>query len=175
MKTLLEIESLTKKYSEAREQLTEKVKELESKLEIVKGLHMPSIKSTLIKTREGEAKLRDAIEESPGLFEKPKTLIFHGIKIGYQKGKGKIEWDDTDTVLKLIKKHFPEQADILIRLKEEINKRALGELAVADLKRLGVTVVEAGDEILIKTADGEVDKIVRKLLEEKKEEERQAA
>ena len=40
--------------------------------------------------------LRALIEESPELFEKPRSVVLHGIKLGYQKGKGGIVWDDAD-------------------------------------------------------------------------------
>lgn len=171
MATMMEIENLTKKYSEAREALAQRVNVLERKLDDVKDQHLPSIKSALAKAKEAEARLKGVIEESAGLFEKPKTQIFHGVKIGYQKGKGAIEWDDVASVIQRIKKFFPDKADALIRVIEQPDKKALSDLPAADLKRLGVTIVEAGDEILIRPVDSEVDRIVAALLKEESVEE----
>ena len=91
---------------------------------------------------------------------------FHGVRIGFMKGKGKIEWDDGEQVVKLIKKHFPAQADALIATTEKPVKAALQQLAAADLKRLGITVEESGEVIFVKPVDGEIEKLVDALLED---------
>lgn len=164
MANLQEIERLTNEYADIRELLAERVNALEEEIEFLKRQKLPGIKNTLKKAAEAEARLRAAVEASPGCFVKPKTLVFHGVKVGFQKSKGSIEWDDDEMVIRLIRKHFPEQADILIRLKETPNKDALGEIPATDLKRLGVTVKDSGDKVVIKPVDGEVEKIVNALL-----------
>ena len=40
---------------------------------------------------QADANLKAAIEQAPGLFVKPRTIVLHGLKLGYQKGKGKID------------------------------------------------------------------------------------
>ncbi|MBI5562644.1 MAG: hypothetical protein HY894_07335, partial [Deltaproteobacteria bacterium] len=106
MSTLADIEKKTQTYAEARELLTERVRALKEELELIKGAKLPGIKKTLAKVAEAEAMLRAAIEESPESFAKPKTQIFHGVKVGYIKAKGAITWEDADTVVRLIFKHF---------------------------------------------------------------------
>ncbi len=69
-----------------------------------------------------------------------------------------------------IKKHLPEQADVLIKLKETPVKDALAQLSAAELKKLGVTVSEAGDQVVVKPVDSEVDKMVDALMKEAGEE-----
>lgn len=166
MATLSEIEAATKKYADAREALSQRVHALERKLEMEKGLHMSGIKGALYKAKEMEARLKDEIEESARIFEKPRTRIFHGIKIGYQKAKGSIEWDDIAAVIERIEKHYPDKATMLIRIIKQPDKKALSELSAAELKKLGVTIAEAGDEILIRPVDSDVDRIVAALLKE---------
>ena len=51
-------------------------------------------------------------------------------------------------------------------MREEPIRKALSELTVTELKRLGVTVEEADDQVVIKPTDSEVDKLVGKLLED---------
>ena len=63
-----------------------------------------------------------------------------------------------------IKKHLPEQADVLIRTKEAPVKEALAQLTAAELKKIGVTIEDAGDTVVIKPVDSEVDKLVDALL-----------
>lgn len=92
------------------------------------------------------------------------------MKVGYQKGKGTISFEDADSVVARIKKHLPDQADVLIKLKETPVKDALAQLSAADLKKIGVTVSEAGDQVVIKPVDSEVDKMVDALLKDVGEE-----
>jgi len=166
MKTLADIEKLTKDYSLARASLREKVELLNEEIEKIKKARLPQIRKAVEQASERQQALRVAIEESPELFEKPKTVVFHGIKVGFQKGKGEIAWEDEDTVVRLIYKHFPEQADTLIKTIQKPLKTALAQLSVADLKKIGVTVTETGDEVVIKATDTEIDKLVNTLLKD---------
>jgi hypothetical protein len=164
------IEKLTKDYADARERLAGTVATLEGKMEGIKRQFLPAVKVQVRKAIERQAELKDAIGESPDLFRRPRTVIMHGIRVGLEKGKGKIEWDDDDNVVKLIKKHFPEQADILIKKTERPLKKALATLSAADLKKLGIMVEETGDQVVIRPVDSEVDKIVAALLKDESEE-----
>ena len=90
--------------------------------------------------------------------------MLHGLKLGYQKGKGKIEWEDDDQVVKLIRRHFPDQFDVLIKTAERPIKDALASLTAAELRKIGVTVEETGDVVFVKDSTGNVDKLVKALL-----------
>ena len=166
METLSKIETLTKTYSDAREALAGKVRGLEAKINAEKELKLPAIKAALAKTKEAEARLKAAIDAHPELFAKPRTQIFHGVKVGYMKSKGSITWEDADTVVKLIGKHFGERIDELTRKKVVPDKDALSKLAAVELKKLGVSVTNDTDAIVVKPVDGEVDKIVNALLKD---------
>lgn len=173
MATITGIEVLTRRYSGQRDELSQKVRALEERMNHAKTQALPAIKVALRKVKETEERLKAAIGESPELFDRPRAIIFYGIKVGFRKAKGTISWDDPDMVIKLIRKHFPDQAEILIRISEAPNKKALEEMPVGDLKRIGVTVDETGDEPFIKPVDSEVDRIVDTLL--KKDVEREVA
>lgn len=163
---LIDIEKLTKLFSEARQLLADRVRGLEDELQTIKRRRMPGIKSAINAVMAQQAELKAAIEESAGLFIRPKTVIMHGIKVGFQKAKGTISWADSKQVIKLIKKHLPEQADVLIITREKLIKKALQNLPAADLKKIGCTVNETGDVVLIKSTDSEIDKLVDALLKE---------
>lgn len=166
MATLAEIERLTKDFAEWRDQLASRVRTLEDETSRIKRLHVPAIKKAVAAVMERQARLKAAIEESPGLFIKPRTMIIHGIKIGFQKLKGKITWADDEQVIRLIRKHFPEQADVLIKLTERPVKDALQQLSASDLKKIGVIVEETGDVVVVKSTDSEIDKFVDALLKD---------
>jgi hypothetical protein len=169
--TLGEIEKLTRDYAGAREALAERVRTLEDETEKLKRAHMPAIKRALEKATEKHSDLHAAIESAPELFRQPRTFMIANIKVGFQKGKGEIRWDDTARVVKLIRQHRSEEFDVLVRTTETPNKGALAQLAAADLRKLGVTVVEAGDQVVIRAADSEIDKLVTALLKEAQAEE----
>jgi hypothetical protein len=161
-----EIEQLTKEFSEARQQLADRVRGLEDEIQTIKRRRLTGIKNTVNIVIEKQSHLKAAVEESSALFVKPRTMVLHGIKIGFQKEKGKISWTDNDQVIKLIKKHLPEQADVLIKTTEKPVKDALLNLPTADLKKIGCTVSETGDQVVIKSTDSEIDKFVDTLLKE---------
>lgn len=165
MKTITEIEELTRAYGRERAVLAERVQSLEDDLLSTKRRRMPGIKSALAKAQDSRDKLASAIESAPELFVKPRTITVDGIRVGLMKSKGKIQWDSPERVVKLIRKHLPEQADALIVVKESPGKAALGNLTTAQLKQIGCTVTETGEVVSIKPQDSEIDKMVDRLLE----------
>jgi hypothetical protein len=144
-----------------------------AKLEVIAGMRdafdaerralLKKYRPRAVKLAEAAAVSRsalvDAIEESPALFAKPRTVIMHGLKLGFQKSKGRIEWDDESAVIARIRKLLPEdQAELLIKVKESVAKAAVYDLAAGDLKRLGIHIEGDGDEVLIRGALSDLDK-----------------
>lgn len=164
MATLADIEQHTRRYADARDLLAERVQALQNDIEQAKRRKLPGIKKAVAAAAEARDKLQAAIEESPELFVKPRTLVIAGIRVGYTKGAGKLTFDDPARVVALIRRHYPDQAEALIKITETPIRKALGNLSVAELKRIGVTVEETGDQVVIKPADSDVDKLVNALL-----------
>jgi len=163
--SLAEIEQATKTYADRRGLLILKVERLNTAIEELKRQHLPKIKDLAEQTANAKSRLEALVGDNKGLFTKPRTIIISGIKVGLQKGKGGLEYDDEDRVIRLIRKHLPqEQHELLIKTVEKIIKKALGELDVTTLKKIGVTVQNTGDEVVIKAVDSDVDKIVNALL-----------
>ena len=166
MPRLEEIEKLTDAHVKASRTLADKCQSLEDGINDLKKRHLKGIKgaaSVLVGTTTA---LQTAIKRSEFLFQKPRTKVISGVKIGFQKKKGTINWDDDAHVIKLIKKHFPDKADVLIKTTHKPDKSALNNLTVAELKKIGVEAKETGDEVIIKSLDTEVDKYVKALLKE---------
>ncbi len=164
MTQITDIERRAQTFAEARAAVAAIVTELHDGIETLKRTHMPSLKKAINRMAEKHDQLKTQIEANPALFTRPRTVIFHGVKVGYKKGAGSITFSDADQVIKLIRKHMPEQADVLIATTEKPVKDALGQLTAAELKKLGVTVADAGDQVVIKPTDSEVDKLVDALL-----------
>jgi hypothetical protein len=162
--TLNEIELLTKKYADARAVLSDRVYELETELEAAKRAKLRGIKQAVGTAAAAEAILRSVIEEHPELFEKPRTQIFHGIKVGFRKGQGGLDWDDEAEVVERIEKYFNKEAETYLHIKKKPDAEALEDLEASVLKKLGVSVVETGDQVVVKPVDGAVEKLVKTLL-----------
>lgn len=164
MATMQEIETKAKAHATAREKLSEIVTALQDGIDALKRSHMARIKAAVNKAADTSDELLQLINESPELFTKPKSVTFHGIKLGYQKEKGKIEFDDPEQVIKLIRKHLPDLAETLIITAEKPAKEALNQLTAADLKKIGVTITSDTDVVFIRPADSDVDKMVNALI-----------
>ena len=164
--TLATIETLTKKFSERHDELTATVTLLDAELTAVKRKYLKSLRRCVNETAAQKLALHTAISAAPGLFTKPRTYIFHGVKVGFQKGKGGIDFADVVKTLALIRKTFGDDAPAYIATKEAPDKKMLADLPAAELKKLGVIVLDTGDEVVIKPTDTEVEKIVAALLKD---------
>lgn len=165
-----QLEQLARTYRQHRDVLAERATALHEEMEASKRRAMRGLRAAVAAVSQSQAEIEAFIAANPLLFVKPRTVVFNGVKLGLQKGKGKIEWDDDNKVINLIRKHLPDQADVLISTVEKPSKDALAGLPASDLKRLGVTVQEAGDAIVIKDTTAAVDKLVDALVKGAQEE-----
>lgn len=163
------IEVLTREYADAYQTLAAAVETLEAAIRDLKKKKLPAIKRAAEKAAVAKETLKTAIESVPQLFEKPRTRLLHGVKVGMQKAKGELEIPNGEKTVELIRKHFADLADTLIRVEETPVKKALANLPAVDLKRIGVTVIETGDQVVIKIAGTDVERLVDALLDSDEE------
>lgn len=166
MATLGEIEELAKAFAAARSELSDKVGAVERLVERIKRRRIAGIKSAVARAAEAQDRLHAAIDSAPELFQKPKSLVLHGVRVGYQKQRGQLTIEDETQTVRLIRKYFPAEFDRLVKVSEKPLKPALNQLSAAELRRLGVTVEADTEAVLIKPTDSEVDKLVDALLKE---------
>lgn len=117
---------------------------------------------------QGEAQihgeLHDAIDNNRQLFEKPRTIVVDDIRIGLRKQKGKLQWDDDEKLIERIKSQFVAP-EALIRVKETPNTEGLAMLSGQELKKLGVTISEDSDVVVIAAVkDTEIEKVAQQFL-----------
>jgi hypothetical protein len=177
MATLGEIDTMAKEFSDARQRLSDTMQDLEDRQEALLRQFLPGIKRQVNIVKEKEETLKAAIGDNPELFGKPRTVIMHGVRCGFRKGSGKLDWEDDDQVVKLIKKHHADMVDLLVRVTEKPVESALKQLDVADLMKLGITVEGTGDVVVAQPTDSQIEKQVKKLLkeEQKKAQEKEVA
>lgn len=167
MADLTTIEPLCAQYSHWHDELQARLLDLEDDVKEIKSARLKHIKAAMKKVAEAHSNLKSAIEESPHIWEKtPRTRVFHGVKVGIQKGKGKITWADPARVVQRIKELYQDDLGILIKTVETPVKEALEKLLAADLKKLGVSVTDAADQIVIRMVDSEVERMINALLKD---------
>lgn len=165
MEPIKQIEIAVAEYVLNRDDLAEVVDAFNADLDRIRKKHAKALQEKVEAVTEAGIGLREVLERFPGLFEKPRTLVINGIKVGYQKGKGGITFSDPEKVVKLIRRHYTEEEALkLLNIKESPDKEALNKLPVTELKRLGCEVVDAEDQVVIKPVKSEVDKLVVSLL-----------
>jgi hypothetical protein len=169
--SLGQIERATTDFAAVRTNLKDVVTDMEQELDKIRVKYLKRIRQHVALCADKQAALSKLIELAPGLFEKPRTHTFMGIKVGLRKGSGGIDWEDDAKVVALIRKNFKkDQADLLIKTTEKPIAKALQDLDVSELKKIGCTVESTGDVVVIKPVDGEVDKLVNALLKDATEE-----
>lgn len=162
--TLLTLDPKVKAFADAHADLSASVRALNDAIEDLKRRHLPIIKRQVARAAEARDALKADLEAAPHLFIKPRTVTIRGIVIGFEKSKGKITLTDEAATIKLIKRHFPDKVDLFVRVKESVSKTALADLPATDLKRIGVTIEDAGDKVVIRPTDSDIEKIVARLL-----------
>ena len=164
--TLTALDGLSGDYAKAQATLADRVSALEAVIATVYRRRLPAIRTALAAAVDAQAALAGVIGQHPHLFEQPRTMTLHGVKFGFRKSTGSIEWDDDAQVIKLIRKHLPDQADVLIHTEEAPVVAAINELDVKTLRMIGCTVEEAGDAVFVKTTDSELRRLLKRILKE---------
>lgn len=137
---------------------------LSTDIEQLKAKAMPHIAARIKHATAALNALEERITAHPEHFERPRSMTAFGIKFGWAKGKGSLVIADAERTLKLIRKHLPEKADVLIATVEQPVKDALIKLPADDLKRIGCEIKGTGDRVFIKPAESELDKQVKALV-----------
>ena len=161
--TLDTIEKRTKRYAEAREHLAGLVTELNAGIQALQRAQLPAIRKAVQRASEHHARLNEALTARPDLFTRPRTTIFHGVVVGYKKGKGTFKYDP-DFVIKQIKLRLPLKQDSLIRVEEKVVAEGIKLLTDDERKKIGVVSVAGTDAVVITPTDSAIDKAVNALL-----------
>ncbi len=164
MTDMTDIERACKAARDCRLVLQIRAEALQEEITAAQKRKLPGIRSAVEAVAQADAVLLAALQDAPQLFAKPKSVVFHGLQVGYKKGTGAIEINDAGQVVKLIRKHFPERFEDLVKVKETPIKAAIRNLTGAELQKLGVKVHSAGEVVFITDAVDGVDKLVKALL-----------
>jgi hypothetical protein len=163
--TMDTIETQAKAFASARAELADRLNALREEQEAAKRRRLQGITKSLDRVQTVHAVLRASLEASPKLFEQPKTRVLHGIRVGWMKQRGKLEIADAQTCVSALRRVLGDtEAAAYIKVTEAPIRTALANLPAKDLKRVGVTVTDDVDAVVIKAADGDLDKLIDALV-----------
>ncbi len=169
MTTLSDIEILTADYAKHHRAIYRALEKLQRDVEAIQEKANPSLRRHVEKAITAKAALTDAINSAPELFNAPRTRIFHGVKIGLNKGKDTTSISDEAETIRRIRNQLPkDQAEQLISVKESVFKPGLASYQLSDLRRLGITYHKGNDAVVIKVMDDAIEKAVASLLNQVK-------
>lgn len=162
---LADIEVFTSEYAKERQTVVDLAETMRREMEEIKRRHIVELKKRVQAAAEKKHRLQNALEANKDLFKNtPRTQVYSGIKVGFQKQTGTIEWDTPEKVVELIRKQFPDSADSMIVKTETPIKKSLEQLSVQELKSIGCKLENTGDKMILKPVDAKVDKLVEDLL-----------
>lgn len=157
---LEEIEAQCSKYAQARAALRQVVARAEADFERVRSAHRRALVLAVDQSEDERAALFNLVSQARRLFDEPKSFEFHGVKLGWKKGRGKVEWADDDLLIERIRKVVPDQEMVLVKTTRKPIAAALSKLDAATLKRLGVSISGTDDEPFVAAADSALEKMV---------------
>ncbi|MDA8106189.1 MAG: hypothetical protein M0Z71_12530 [Nitrospiraceae bacterium] len=169
-----QIEKLTTDYASQKNALDAIIAEISAETEGLKRKYQLRLRRAISEVTKRYEVLYRAIGENPGLFAKPKTQIFEGIKVGYSAGKGRLEVNDEEQTISLIEKKLQSKADLLIKTTKTLVKDAVKQLSDEERAKINAAIVGKENKVVITSVDGAADKILNSLIkisvEELKEE-----
>jgi hypothetical protein len=160
---MVSIEEKAHAYSEALRLRGELVSKLRDHIKVITDEALPDLRRLSAEVGALHDQLVELLNTHKALFESPRSVAFHGLKLGFAKGKGKVVVDNPEATIKAIEKKLPEQLDTLAPSARKLSLTALALLDVKTLKSIGGHVTEATDEAFIKCPADDTDKFVQQL------------
>ncbi|MCG8119435.1 MAG: hypothetical protein N0C82_07305 [Candidatus Thiodiazotropha endolucinida] len=145
----VEIEQAAADYAKHREKVAETAEALAVVIRRLVNERRGVLIEQIGEMNAARAALHDAIWSSPEWFDRPRTRVLHGVKLGYRKQPDHFVFDEAKTQA-LIERDFSALSPVLIKRTSRVVKGALGTLDGATLKRLKVKKHVGADEVLIK-------------------------
>ena len=130
----------------------------------VTARHLAALRCLFNDLKDRQADICAEIKAHPDWFEKPRTRVIHGIKLGLRKRKGKLVIRDAARTVRRIKALYEDDIGVLVKATETPLKSGLEKLSAQELKRLGVEVTDDSDDVVFVAAADEFDELVDFLL-----------
>ena len=164
--TLDDLSARAERLAARRRDLVLAAAEMETEVAAVRRKHIAGLRKIAIDVKAQLAGLQRLVAEAASLFAKPKSRTVADIQFGFRKGRGRIEFDDEAKVIARIRKLRPDLVATAIVTREAVDKDAIGNIPADELRKLGITIVEAGDAPFVKPKDSDTDELITLALAE---------
>lgn len=134
--------------------------DMEGEISEIRRKHMPRLRKLALAVKALTDALLAQVATAPALFVKPKSRRVQDLQYGWRKARGKIEFDDEQKVIARIRKLRPDLADTAIVVKETVDKDVIDGLPADELKRLGISITDAGDKPFVKSKSDDLDELL---------------
>lgn len=162
---LAELEQLSEALTAARTALAQETAQLAAHLRLLAAARMPQIRGGVAQVAEAHARLARALDDCEDLFQSPKTRILHGNRLGFRQGRDTLEIPDEGATLARARQLLPaDQAELLIRIQERLDKALALELDDDTQQRLGLIRRPGRNAPVIQPVDTDTDHTLKALL-----------
>lgn len=132
----------------------------------VTARHLAAIRRLFNGLQDQQADICAEIKAHPEWFQRPKTRVIHGIKLGLRKRKGRLVIRAAARTVQRIKELYEDDIGVLIKTTETPLKSGLEKLSARELKRLGVEVTDDSDDVVFVSTIDEIDNLIDFLIAE---------
>lgn len=173
MITLATIEQQTREYAAVRRAMLDQAAQVQSEMDAVRAKHDKTLRKRVQRMTEAHEALWAQVEANPQLFpEGAKSATFDGIKVGYQKGKAKLEVKDEVAAIRVLQSliedaSHPDYAAVLggaIKTTQKLVDSGLKKLLPEVLTEIGVIHIPATDSVLVMPQEDDTTKAVDALI-----------
>lgn len=172
MITLATIEQETRDYAAVRRAALDQAAQIQSEIDAVREKHAKTLRRRVQRMTESHEALFERIAAAPALFpEGAKSIVVDGIKVGYQKGKVKLEIADESaaiSALQMIIEVGPlserEIAKAALKTTHKLSDAGLKKLSASQLDGMGVKLIPAVDSVLVMPQEDDATKAVDALI-----------
>lgn len=155
------IELTAKRLADAKRVLESELQRADQKLAKVREECGERLKAAALAVSSQEAELRDLARRAPALFQKPQSVEFDGVRVGWRKGKGRLELPAADVLIKRINAQLTlKQKQSVLKVKITVLKGPLAKLSGEILKKLGVNLTAAAQEPFVSYPKSATEKLV---------------
>lgn len=165
MNQFKKIETHAKRYQALLAKLNNTSATIRRKISEATAAHLADLKSTMDEMTGLEKQIKEHLIRNKDLFEKPRTRVIHGLKLGFRKGKGKLIVNDEQKLIERLEKEYDDNVGVLVRTSKKIVKAGIEKLDAKELKRLGVTMQDADDQVVFDVVEDSMDDLINFLLE----------
>jgi len=153
------IETMAEDLHMVQDNLKNRLAEAEAMMDEIREEFAPHIRKIANAESDLREKLEREIAANKDLFAKPKTRVFHNIKLGLRRLKGSLKWTDSTELMKRVRQVCPEHEGAIIEVSYTIKKAGLEKLDAGKLKKLGVTIEADTDAVVLKPVEGDLSKM----------------